>query len=157
MSQSEYWEISRTNTFSGDKEKLRKIINAIDCEECADIFDDLRDSNKFGFVINGSFYGIRFDKEGNLIDAKDTENEDYDYVDKMDGEERFKGFLKLLQTVVAEDDAIIMMGIGYEDTSFVSGGVNVITRDSIERMTLDEWGTKVARIKLNNPDWKFTS
>lgn len=157
MSQSEYWEISRTNTFSGDKEKLRKIISAVSCEGDADIFDDERDSNKFGFYIDGCFSGVLFDKEGNLIDASDTDNEDYDYAENMDGAERFKGFLKLLQTVVAEDDAIIMRGIGYEGTSFVSGGVNVITRDSIERMTLDEWGTKVARIKLKNPDWKFTS
>lgn len=154
---SQYWEIARTNTFSGDKKKLRKIIRATDGEGEAGVFDDENDSNKFGFYIDGPFSGVLFDKEGNLIDCEDVDNEDFDYAENMDGDERFKGFLKLLQTVVAEDDAIIMMGIGYEGTSFVSGGVNVITRDSIERLTLEGWGVEVARSRLKNPDWKFTS
>lgn len=67
----------------------------------------------------------------------------------------FDNMLDILQDVVAENDAVIIMEVGNEQLNYVLGRVHVVTSTTIRCMSIDEWAISTARGLLKNQFAQF--
>ena len=65
----------------------------------------------------------------------------------------FDDFLKKLQEILPEDEAVIITEVGSEKLRYLCGSVTVVTHNDIEHNTLDMLGRKTAREMLKDPMW----
>ena len=80
-----------------------------------------------------------------LVEVADGEDED--------SEADFDAFLDLLQTFVADDDAIIILESGHEKLCYVVGSAYIITKDRCDCLDISDLAVKYAAQLLGNPEW----
>ena len=130
-----YCGCTRTNYFRvTDEEKFNKIMNNCYGYEgnihiCFET--DEKNVKRFMFYCESSIEGF--------------ENED--------GDADFDGFCNALQSVLPENEAIIITEIGREKMRYLTGYVIVITRDEIRCKNLNGIGKELARDMLKNKNW----
>lgn len=130
-----YYCTIRTNYFHvKDEEAFRTLIKETHCEDTMHIFEDKdKNGNKvFGFGTYGTIFGIPIDGE---------EEEDY------------SSFENNLQSLVADDDAIIIFEAGYEKLRYVVGVATIITSKNVNCILLANEAIAKARTMLNNQEW----
>jgi len=146
---ADYRGFTLTNYFSViDEERFRRLM-----AECAvngepiEIFErenETGKSIKFGFGCYGSIVGIKEHCENEEVFHND-DDEDYSH----------DTFCNELQKVIARDDAILITEVGYEKLRYLIGCSTIITRSSIETVSLKSKSLDVAREMLANPSFLF--
>jgi hypothetical protein len=134
-----YYATIRTNYFCVmDEEKFREIINSCSAEDNIHIFDNVQadGSKTFGFGCYGSIYGIPPGE------------------DEEDGENDLDAFYDALQTVLSEDDAIIITEIGNEKLRYLIGCCTVITRSKIQFVDVRNKAFDLAKTMLKNDSFQ---
>jgi hypothetical protein len=129
---------TRTNYFRvTDEEKFRQVMANVLCsDDDLEIFEEDGESGKkFGFCCCGVIQGTK-----QLLDDEDCE-EDYDE------------FIRLLQEVVADDDAIIITEVGYEKLRYLVGRSEIITKTGFKVISLRDATLEAAKTLLGNPDY----
>lgn len=135
---SSYISATRTNYFHvKDVDDARIKLSLIYGDEF-ELWEEVdSDGNPvFGFGCYGTIAGI----------ASDDTN-DYDG--------GFDNMLDVLQDIVSENDAVIIMEVGYEQLNYVIGRVHVITSTETRCMSIDEWAISTARGLLGSPFAQF--
>jgi len=126
----------RTNYFRvTDADKLKEIIakcQRTDCEEVLLFEEETEGETLYGFGCPAALQGYY-----------DADAMEYDY----------DAFLDDLQTVIAPGDAAIIMEIGYEQLSYVSGMAIIVTREKTESMDFTQLVLKKAAEVVGNPDY----
>jgi len=133
-----YCGTTRTNYFKvTDEEKFRQVMANVCCtDDDLEIFEEeFDDGKKFGFGCCGVIQGTK-----QLLDDEDAE-EDYDE------------FIKSLQEVVADGDAIIITEVGYEKLRYLVGRSEIITKTGFKTVSLRDITLTEARLLLENPEF----
>ena len=142
---SNYNGTTKSNYFKvNDEEKFRGIISrtTTDNGEIEIFVKEEDDGTKlFGFGCYGIIGGIT-PVEGVKTDSEfSDEDGDYD------------SFIRALQTVVADGDAVLIFEAGNEKLKSVEGYCAVVTAQKYVNLSLCDLGMKKAKEVLNNPDW----
>lgn len=120
-----YYSKCRTNYFSvTDENKLEEIINS--CKAEGEIQLLKNQEGKYGFCCDCNLYGIG------------------------DDDNSYNLLLEELKKILLEDDAIIIINIGYEKMRYLTGGCDVITKNNIEYIDIINVALKTARRMLQN-------
>ena len=129
----------RTNYFSVKDEKaFRKLMESVNAEAEIHIFEqEMYDgSKKFGFGCYGAISGI----------CAVSDEDEYPDIDGC--------IQEALQKLVCEDDAVIMVEIGYEKLRYVTGLGAVITSTEIRHIDVWHESLVAARLLLDNPNFQ---
>ena len=130
-----YMATSRTNYFRvTDEDRYQELLENLVSEDNIEDFTERK-----GNVI---YHG--FGTYGTIDYCKDEDEDEYD----------FDYFLAELQKILPQNEAFIYMESGSEKLRYVVGYAIVVTRDSIEPMSIDRWATKQARKLLSDPEWR---
>lgn len=129
-----YNATTRTNYFSViNLERLAELVGQMSSgEDAVQLFDDGK--GKYGFGCYGNISGLSSD-EGTDDDCKEP---DYDLM------------CEELQGILADGDAIIIMEAGYEKMRCVFGTGTIITKNSIEVVSLRDCLLNKARNMLGD-------
>lgn len=134
----------KTNYFRvTDEKEFRSLISDIcvrgnsHSPEILTITDD-DNATKYAITATGSLLGINIGS---------YEEPDYD----------FDTFVRKLQTIIPDDDAVIIYSIGYDVPYYVSGKYDVITNKTWVSESLKSLAEEKARACLNNPNWTTRS
>lgn len=154
----------RTNYFGvTDVDKFIAILNCCDSEDgelhyvteddsitTADNSERSDGRNtKYTLISEGDIAGIRIP-----TGQCDGEcNKCFEYDECYEYETSFDAFLEALQSVLAPNDAIIMMGLSYEKMVHLNAWSIVITPDAISDFDLEDISLAEARRLLNNRHW----
>lgn len=131
-----YYATIRTNYFSvTDEAKYREIIESCIAEDTLHIFEESTTDGKkmFGFGCYGYINGIPA--------VEDEDETDLD------------AFYYALQSVLSEDDAIIITEVGNEKLRYLVGLCTVITNTDIQSIDVCCKAVELARIMLENPEF----
>ena len=130
-----YYGLTRTNYFQvTDEEKFLEIMSrCCGFEDGIEVVSETDQNNikRFMFYSESGIAGFCND------------DDDYD----------INGFHNALQSVVAENDAIIITEVGHEKMRYLVGWVDVITRNEIKSESLEGIGKRLAREMLKNKEW----
>ena len=137
---SNYKAYVKTNYFKvKDEKKFKKIINSIECQEVKVKY--------FEKEINfEKYYAFRANSE--ILGICNCFNNNSEYIHKCTYS--YKNMIKLLQGVVSEDDAIILLEIGNEDTEIIDAYSTVITSNSVKNINLWELSIDKSKEMLKN-------
>lgn len=131
-----YCGVTRTNYFRvKDEEKYKELFSHLRGDE--DDVQDFTETDEENVVWHG------FGTYGCLEYVPDEDEEPADFDD----------FLKELQKVVAEDDAVIIMEAGHEKMRYVCGIGHVVTSKGIEYVSLKWDCIDKACEMLGNPNF----
>lgn len=134
-----YCAKTRSNYFKVvDSTALKDLIdNAVSSDAEVQLWEKKAENGTlyYAFGCDGTIYGI--DVSDNLEDPE------YDYDE----------FIRRLQKLLPEDDAIIITSIGSEKLRYLCGNIDVITCDAIKHRNIDAIGREIAKCLLDNPDW----
>jgi hypothetical protein len=147
MTMANYYAKTRTNYFSvTDVEKFKGIIAQCGGADEIVIFDERQEdsSMKYGFFCDGSISGLP-DKADDYS-ADNEEDNDCDY--------SFDALCKALQSVLPENEAILITEVGYEKMRYLVGICTVITPKDYRCVDIKSESLKLAITMLNNPDFK---
>ncbi len=132
-----YYGAIRSNYFRvKNEEEFKKLIDNVTAEDEVYVFNETSNTGEklFGFGCNGSIYGL----------CSEDEDCELDYDD----------FVRELQDVVAEDDAIIIMEAGHEKLRYIVGTALVVTSSDAYLVDATTEAKKKAREFLGNPNWE---
>ena len=143
--------VARSNHFvAKDPERFRKIMRNVEKS-----FRFSEKDGTVGFWVSGAILGVLvLDDDGRTPDTYDLsrdrmaaiqEGAAFDYDVDL--------FYQLLQSVVAEDDAIVIELAGNAGYSSVCGEVTVITSNEISFCDLHTMGENLVRKQLANSNW----
>ena len=111
---ADYYGKTRTNYFSvTDDEKFKQIISSCKAPDEIEVFEEKQEdgSIKYGFLCDGSIYGLP-DRDGDSTEDCD-DNEDVDY--------NYDTFCEALQQILPDGEAIIITEVGYEKMRYLVG------------------------------------
>lgn len=132
----------RSNYFHiKDAEEARKVLALIKgTEDDVKVWEETDDAGNpiFAFGCYGGLTGIDEGLE-----------EDYE------PEEAYYQMVERLQSILVEDDAIIIMEVGNEKLRYLVGHASVITTHRIDEISLASAAIEMARNRLNNPNAQF--
>jgi hypothetical protein len=97
--------------------------------------EEFADGKKFGFGCCGVIQGTK------QLHEDDDSEEDYDE------------FIKSLQEIVADGDAIILTEVGYEKLRYLVGKSEIITKTGYKVVSLRDKTLNEAKLLLGNPDF----
>ena len=142
---ADYHGFTRTNYFRvTDEKKFREIIARCVAEDNVDIFKSDSGDGKFAF---GCYANIQEDIACGAHDS-------CWFCEKTDTDEcKSYSFYEALQSLVADDDAIIITEVGYEKLRYLVGVSIVITKNDIRGVNLASAALSVAKEMLANPDY----
>ena len=127
-----YCGMTRTNYFKiKDEAKFRKICEGLCGEDGIDVEVTEKDGQLYGFI--GSYSSIDY--------CVDEDDEDWD------------SFVKQIQEVIADDDAMLMTEIGNEKLRYLVGICTIITSKEVRYVDLETIGFQEAKQMLNNEHW----
>ena len=133
-----YYAIIRTNYFSvTDEAKFREIIGSCGAaEDEIQVFEEMASdgTKQFGFGCYGTICGI-------------PTGEDEDDEPDLDA------FYDALQSVLVEDNAIMITEVGFEKLRYLIGHCTVITKHEIQGINIRDKAIELARSILGNPDF----
>lgn len=133
----------RTNYFHVKNDDMfREFMSQVyGCEDDISLWEEKDDSGQtlFGFGLYGGILGLR-----TVCDDGDEDSDDSSY----------DNFISVLQSCVAEDDAIIIFETGNEKLRYVVGSATVITSKGYTYMNINDLATLKAAEMLGNPVWK---
>lgn len=133
-----------------DEERFREIVRNCSTETCEEVtvitHTDAAGNKVFGFQVAAPLLGYIVDKTGSIV--KLTEQQ-------ADGvyEMNFNAFIADLQSVIAPDDALVIMWIGSNNLKMLNGGVYIITHDAIQSHSLENMALATAKHMLGNNEW----
>ena len=110
---------------------------------------------KFAFGCYGAIVGIDEDfylQENHIDPTNEDEFDEDDFT-----ENRYFMFVEHLQTLVAEDDAIIIYEAGNEKFRYVVGSAELITREKTEYLEIKDFARMRVAQLLDNPSWTTRS
>lgn len=129
-----YCGMTRTNYFKiKDEAKFRKICEGLCGEDNIDVEVTEKDGQLYGFI--GSYSSIDY-----CVDEEDC---DYDW----------DSFVKQIQEVIADDDAMLMTEIGNEKLRYLVGICTIITSKEVRYVDLETTSFQEAKQMLNNEHW----
>lgn len=100
-----------------DVDAFKKVLENTVGEDTAEFIQDKE--GRVGFL--GLIDGLPVDSEGNLCDA---DGDDYDFGD-------YDLFLKTIQPLIVDGEAMIIVETGHEGYRYLHGGVTVMTNTAI--------------------------
>ena len=144
---STYQGATRTNYFRvNDEEKFLKFMkHVLGADDKVDVFEKEKNGVRyFAFGCYGSIAGVDVQEYG--PDDEKFDEDDY-------AENWYDVFITMLQSMVAEDDAIIIMEAGHEKLRYITSVAEVITRGSYECLDMRELACEKAKLMLGRADW----
>ena len=152
---SMYQCATRTNYFQvNDEEKFRELMgHVVSAEDKVELFEKERDGVRyFAFGCYSSIEGVdeaEYCRACGFDYGPDSDKfDDDDY-----NENREDVFITMLQSIVAENDAIIIMQAGREKLRYVTGIAEIITRGGYRYVDLRNAAINVAQMMLGNSEW----
>lgn len=106
---------------------------------------------RYGFGCYGDISGIPIESAENSEGGCENERED-EYEDE-DVEYDYDAFIKELQKLLPESEAVIITHTGHEKLRYLVGSITVVTRDEVEYQSLSDVALQTAREMLGNPHW----
>ena len=135
-----YYGKTRTNYFKvTDAEALCELSNIVCGDEDSvhlGIENAPGEEKRYMLWCEGTILGIP--------DGDDEEDCDYNYDE----------FVRRLQKILPDGEAVIITEVGSEKMRYLVGEVVVITNEGVCKNNLNAIGKKIAREMLNNPHWE---
>lgn len=131
---SDYIARTKTNLFRvTDEEKFKDIVSRMKGDDKIDLFIQGTSENPvFGFGCYGNIGGYEGD-------------------DGAFGGDDFNTMAEELQSILPEDEAIIITEIGHEKYCYVGGFVTVITKNAVHIKNMSDTAKEMASIMLGEP------
>ena len=152
---SMYQCATRTNYFQvNDEEKFRELMgHVVSAEDKVELFEKERDGVRyFAFGCYGSVEGVdeaEYCRACEFDYGPDSDEfDDDDYTENRDNV-----FITMLQKLVAENDAIIIIETGHEKLRYVTGIAEIITRGGYQYVDISNAAVEVAEKMLGNSEW----
>lgn len=137
----------RTNYFHvKDDEAFRRLMETVrGCEDTVHVWEDKDATGKtvFGFGSYGEIAGIV------IPNNEDSESE----YDEYDVECDYDEFIKRLQNIVADDDAIIIFESGHENLRYLVGCATILTSTDCQYLNITDFAEETASQMLRNLSW----
>lgn len=145
---ADYYAKTRTNYFGvTDEDKFREIMGKI--SPTPKYYQEtVNGRKKFMFYCDGSLDGYPV-YAGADEDEAFEDDDLYREVDEYD----FDAFMKDLQTILEEDDAVLITEIGSEKFRYLTGYCIIITKNGTATVNLAECAKNAAKELLGNPEW----
>lgn len=131
----------RTNYFHvKDPDKFKKFMeNVVACEDTVDVWEE---TNKYGETVFG--FGCYSPILG-IGSEYNEDNDDFDY--------NYDDFVTGLSSLVANDDAIIILESGNEKLRYIVGSATIITSKGYEYLDISTAAVRTAAEMLGNASW----
>ena len=152
---STYQGATRTNFFRvNDEEKFLQFMkHVLAADGKVDVFEKEKNGVlHFAFGCYGSITGVDVQEYCRACKFEYGPNDEkFDEDDYA--ENRYDVFITMLRSMVAEDDAIIIMEAGHEKLRYITSVAEVITRGSYECLDMRELACEKAKLMLGRADW----
>lgn len=141
-----YYGMTRTNYFRvNNPEDLKKLIGRVVSDEGdIELWEDKDENGNRVFAFGGysSIIGIC------PVDNNNDDGEDEDF----EGAE-YDLFIKELQKLIVDGDAIIITEVGHEKLRYLTAYSMIITKNDVQSIDLDRQSTRKASEMLDNPEY----